>query len=41
MALTMDEIPKLVTLIIFLGVSSYVTVWLAGNIQKQIEAVLK
>jgi len=41
MALTVDELPKLVLLIMALGVSGYVTVWLADQLRYQIEAVLR
>ncbi|MHA1852605.1 MAG: hypothetical protein ACTSUF_03750 [Candidatus Heimdallarchaeaceae archaeon] len=41
MPLTAEEIPKLIVLFIALGLTSYMTVWLAGQVRSQITAVLK
>jgi len=41
MSLTAEEIPKLVVLLLALGVSGFVTVWLASQIRDEIDAVIK
>ena len=41
MAVSAEEIPTLLLLMIALGISSYATVWIAGQLQGKISEVLK